>query len=104
MRKRRFDEGALSLSSVRLTFKLDEAGYPIECQPYQQKESNRLIEEFMLLANASVAKKIAVTYPEHALLRRHAPPLMNRLVSSPLIISFITDHPCRMNFLDYVRH
>jgi protein SSD1 len=38
------------------------------------KEANKLIEEFMLLANMSVAKKIVVAFPEVALLRQHSPP------------------------------
>ncbi|RKP08845.1 hypothetical protein THASP1DRAFT_5099, partial [Thamnocephalis sphaerospora] len=79
LRKRRFDNGAVSINSIRLSFVLDDEGLPLECKVYQQKESNRLIEEFMLLANMSVAKKIAVSFPEHALLRRHAPPLQRRM-------------------------
>lgn len=35
----------------------------------------------MLLANLSVAKHIAVTFPEQTLLRRHAPPIMRRMES-----------------------
>jgi exosome complex exonuclease DIS3/RRP44 len=33
-----------------------------------------MVEEFMLLANISVAKKILSHYPEYAVLRRHPPP------------------------------
>ncbi|KAJ1721310.1 hypothetical protein LPJ53_004164, partial [Coemansia erecta] len=44
MRKRRFDSGALSLSSVKLSFDLDPSGNPTSCQPYPIKDSNRLIE------------------------------------------------------------
>ncbi|KAJ2307760.1 hypothetical protein IWW55_000800 [Coemansia sp. RSA 2706] len=79
MRKRRFDTGALSLHSVRLSFELDDAGQPVACQPYAIKDSNRLIEEFMLLANMSVAARIEASFPDSALLRRHAPPLERRL-------------------------
>ncbi|KAJ1719083.1 hypothetical protein LPJ53_006084, partial [Coemansia erecta] len=42
-------------------------------------DSNRLIEEFMLLANMSVAARITASFPEAALLRRHPPPLSRRL-------------------------
>ncbi|KAJ2354922.1 hypothetical protein GGF43_002986 [Coemansia sp. RSA 2618] len=79
MRKRRFDEGALSLHSVRLSFDLDSNGLPMGCQPYSIKDSNRLIEEFMLLANMSVAARIEACFPNAALLRRHSPPLERRL-------------------------
>ncbi|KAJ1736362.1 hypothetical protein LPJ72_001474 [Coemansia sp. Benny D160-2] len=79
MRQRRFDNGALSLSSVKLSFELNEAGEPIDCWPYAIKDSNRLIEEFMLLANMSVAARIEATFPDASLLRRHSPPLSRRL-------------------------
>ncbi|KAJ2005890.1 hypothetical protein H4R26_001697 [Coemansia thaxteri] len=79
LRKRRFDCGALSLSSVKLSFDLDELGSPIDCRPYIIKDSNRLIEEFMLLANMSVAARIEATFPDASLLRRHSPPLQRRL-------------------------
>ncbi|KAJ2080764.1 hypothetical protein H4R24_002856 [Coemansia sp. RSA 988] len=79
MRRRRFDEGALSLSSVKLSFELDDAGAPVDCWPYAIKDSNRLIEEFMLLANMSVAARIEASFPDASLLRRHSPPLQRRL-------------------------
>ncbi|KAJ1942017.1 hypothetical protein EC988_006606, partial [Linderina pennispora] len=79
MRKRRFDTGALSLNSVKLSFELNDSGMPVSCEPYKIKDSNRLIEEFMLLANMSVAARIEHTFPDAALLRRHSPPLQRRL-------------------------
>ena len=42
--------------------------------PAVQREANQLVEEFMLLANMSVAKIVADAFPEQALLRRHPPP------------------------------
>ena len=39
-----------------------------------RRETNSLVEEFMLLANISVAKKIFQHFPEFAVLRRHPPP------------------------------
>jgi exoribonuclease II len=41
---------------------------------YEARDSNRLIEEFMLLANMSVAKKLHSAFPELAVLRSHPPP------------------------------
>lgn len=41
---------------------------------YPIKDSNRLIEEFMLLANISVAEKISAVFPSAALLRCHPSP------------------------------
>ncbi|KAJ1646041.1 hypothetical protein LPJ64_002419 [Coemansia asiatica] len=79
MRNRRFASGALSLSSIKLSFELDDAGNPKSCKPYPIKDSNRLIEEFMLLANMSVAARIEASFPDASLLRRHSPPLARRL-------------------------
>ena len=81
MRKRRFENGALSINSIRLCFKLNEAGEPEDVWIYELKEANRLIEEFMLCANMSVAQKICNRFPDEALLRRHEPPIERRLVS-----------------------
>lgn len=45
-----------------------------DCAPAVQREANQLVEEFMLLANMSVAKIVADAFPDRALLRRHPPP------------------------------
>ncbi|KAJ3308022.1 hypothetical protein HDU76_004173 [Blyttiomyces sp. JEL0837] len=74
MRGRRFENGALAINSIKLWFSLDENGNPTGTGPYELKESNRLIEEFMLLANMAVAARIAEAFPESALLRRHDRP------------------------------
>lgn len=79
LRDDRFKNGALFMGSIKLSFELDPDGQPIGVSVYEQKESNRLIEEFMLLANISVAQKISAHFPEQAMLRRHAPPLERRL-------------------------
>jgi VacB/RNase II family 3'-5' exoribonuclease len=74
MRERRFAGGALRLSRLRLHFELGLDGYPMDAHPYYIKESNQLIEEFMLLANMSVAKFIFKAFPQSALLRAHPMP------------------------------
>ncbi|KAI8329913.1 hypothetical protein BD560DRAFT_416603 [Blakeslea trispora] len=79
MRKRRYENGSLSLNSVKLQFELDEFGTPTEVTAFEAKEANRLIEEFMLQANISVASKILRAFPEEALLRRHQDPTERRL-------------------------
>ncbi|RUS22900.1 hypothetical protein BC937DRAFT_95258 [Endogone sp. FLAS-F59071] len=79
LRDERYKNGALSMGSIKLSFELDLDGQPIGVSVYEQKESNRLIEEFMLLANVSVAQRISAHFPEQAMLRRHAPPLERRL-------------------------
>ncbi|KAI8643833.1 hypothetical protein BD408DRAFT_341610 [Parasitella parasitica] len=79
MRKERYDGGSLSMNSVKLQFVLDDKGDPISFSQFEAKDANRLIEEFMLLANISVAHRIAKAFPDEALLRRHEDPLSKRL-------------------------
>ncbi|KAI8334806.1 hypothetical protein BC941DRAFT_356217 [Chlamydoabsidia padenii] len=79
MRKRRYEEGALSLNSVKLSFTLDDQENPIGVSVYETKEANRLVEEFMLLANFCVAQKIYEAYPLMSLLRRHPRPIERQL-------------------------
>lgn len=75
LRKQRFSDGALRLDQLKLAFTLDyETGLPQGCHIYEYRDSNKLVEEFMLLANMAVAHKIHRAFPERALLRRHPPP------------------------------
>lgn len=43
-RAKRFDSGALSLNTPKLTFKLDDNGNPIEFRSYPIRDSNKLVE------------------------------------------------------------
>ncbi|KAF9945834.1 hypothetical protein BGZ72_000942 [Mortierella alpina] len=79
LRQNRFENGSLSINSIKLSFATDEIHNPLDVSVYELKESNRLIEEFMLLANMSVAKQICEFFPEQALLRRHEEPLEKRM-------------------------
>jgi ribonuclease R len=54
-RQQRFDKGAINFSSQEVRFKLDEKGKPIGITVKESKEAHQLIEEFMLLANRTVA-------------------------------------------------
>ncbi|XP_043347734.1 DIS3-like exonuclease 2 isoform X6 [Dermochelys coriacea] len=75
LRKQRFIDGALRLDQLKLSFTLDkESGMPQGCYIYQYRDSNKLVEEFMLLANMAVAHQIYRSFPQQALLRRHPPP------------------------------
>ncbi|XP_078258402.1 exosome complex exonuclease RRP44 isoform X2 [Rhinoraja longicauda] len=79
LKKQRIDKGALTLSSPEVRFHIDsETHDPIDLQAKELKETNSMVEEFMLLANISVAQKIYEEFSECALLRKHpAPPLSN---------------------------
>lgn len=80
LREKRFEEGALRLDQVKLQFTLDkETGLPSGYSLYVQRDSNKLIEEFMLLANMSVAEHIYKAFPAISMLRRHPPPQMKPL-------------------------
>ncbi|XP_075419097.1 exosome complex exonuclease RRP44 [Tenrec ecaudatus] len=79
LKKQRIEKGALTLSSPEVRFHMDsETHDPIDLQTKELRETNSMVEEFMLLANISVAKKIHEEFSEHALLRKHpAPPPSN---------------------------
>ncbi|XP_067898392.1 DIS3-like exonuclease 2 [Heterodontus francisci] len=80
LRRQRFDWGALRMDQSKIAFTLDsETGMPQGCYVYQYKDSNKLVEEFMLLANMAVAHSIYNSFREQALLRRHPPPQTNML-------------------------
>ena len=58
-RKERFKNGAINFSSTEVKFQLDETGKPTGIIVKESKESHQLIEEFMLLANRTVAAHVA---------------------------------------------
>ena len=58
-REKRMKAGAINFSSQEVRFKLDEKGSPIGIVIKESKESHQLIEEFMLLANRTVAEKVS---------------------------------------------
>jgi ribonuclease R len=59
IREKRIEDGSIEMGGIEVRFKLDGDGKkPISVYFKEQKESNKLIEEFMLLANRSVAKFI----------------------------------------------
>ncbi|OGI85924.1 ribonuclease R [Candidatus Nomurabacteria bacterium RIFCSPLOWO2_01_FULL_39_17] len=57
--KERFSRGAISLDQEEVKFVLDNKGVPIKVIKKEQGDSNKLIEEFMLLANKKVAETIS---------------------------------------------
>lgn len=59
MRATRMKAGAINFSSQEVRFRLDEKGKPIGIVVKESKESHQLIEEFMLLANRTVAEKVS---------------------------------------------
>ncbi|KZC11857.1 DIS3-like exonuclease 2, partial [Dufourea novaeangliae] len=75
MRNKRYASGALQIDQPKLFVTIDRTtGEPISYSIEENKESNRLIEEFMLLTNMIVANLLYNTIPETALLRNHKEP------------------------------
>ncbi|MEX1189559.1 MAG: ribonuclease R [Bacteroidia bacterium] len=59
LREQRFKKGSIAFDKVEVKFNLDKDGKPLGVYFKEQKEANMLIEDFMLLANRSVAEFIA---------------------------------------------
>lgn len=58
LREKRFKDGAIAFDRHEVRFEIDEKGKPLSVYFKYQKDSNKLIEEFMLLANRTVAEFI----------------------------------------------
>ena len=58
LRSQRFKKGAINFSSTEVRFQLDETGAPIGIIVKESKEAHQLIEEFMLLANRTIAEYV----------------------------------------------
>ncbi|KAI9882045.1 MAG: DNA-directed RNA polymerase II subunit L [Watsoniomyces obsoletus] len=75
LRQKRMDAGALNLASPEVRIQTEsETSDPVDVETKKMLDTNSLVEEFMLLANISVAEKIQKAYPLTALLRRHPTP------------------------------
>ncbi|EJD52508.1 RNB-domain-containing protein [Auricularia subglabra TFB-10046 SS5] len=76
LKAKRMAAGALNLASPEVKIHMDsaESSDPVDVEQKELRETNSLVEEFMLLANISVAAKNQETFPQIAVLRRHLPP------------------------------
>jgi ribonuclease R len=59
LRAERFRQGAISFETVEVKFQLDAQGKPLCIVPKVWQDTHRLVEEFMLLANARVARRVS---------------------------------------------
>lgn len=85
MRAKRITDGSIEMSSIEVRFKLDEiTKKPIGVTFKQQKEANKLIEEFMLLANRVVAKTLSDAKYTNVY-RTHDGPNLDKLESLALL-------------------
>ncbi len=58
LRAKRFKDGAIGFDRAEVRFEIDETGHPVSTYVKVAKDANKLVEEFMLLANRSVAEFI----------------------------------------------
>lgn len=86
MRGKRMAKGAISFDKVEVKFNLDENSEPIGVYFKEAKESNQLIEEFMLLANRKVAEFIG-KQKKTFVYRIHDEPDMDKLMNLQTVIS-----------------
>ena len=59
LRERRFKNGSIGFDRAEVRFEIDDKGHPIGTYVKVAKDANKLVEEFMLLANRSVAEMMA---------------------------------------------
>lgn len=78
LRYRRLESGAMSFESTEVKFVMNEKGVPLRVIPKVRKDAHKLIEEFMLLANRSVAE-----YAFHYKDGRDQNPMVYRVHESP---------------------
>ena len=83
LRKKRFSEGAISFERPEMKVIVDEKGRPVDVRQTFTKEANWLIEEFMLLANRSVAEFIATEGKMDGRERKKAKTFVYRIHDEP---------------------
>ena len=88
MRQKRMGTGAISFDKVEVKFNLDEAANPIGVFFKTSKDANKLIEEFMLLANKKVAEFIGKQNPKKTFVYRvHDEPDESKLAALQGVVS-----------------
>ncbi len=88
MRRTRMDKGAISFDKVEVRFQLNEKNEPVSVYFKESKDANKLIEEFMLLANRKVAEFIGKQKPKKTFVYRvHDDPDEDKLMALNGIVS-----------------
>ncbi len=88
MRRKRMQNGAISFDKVEVKFNLDENNEPTGVYFKMSKDANKLIEEFMLLANKKVAEFIGKQNPKKTFVYRiHDEPDDQKLIDLKNIVS-----------------
>ena len=87
--KKRFDNGAITLETEEVKFNLDENGVPISVYVKDRKDIHKMIEEWMLLANRTVAKyaaDLAEKDPNVFVYRIHALPNEEKMLDLSIFL------------------
>ncbi|MGB5378046.1 ribonuclease R [Muriicola sp.] len=88
MREKRMNAGAISFDKLEVKFNLNEDNVPVSVYFKEAKDANKLIEEFMLLANRKVAAFIGKQRPEKTFVYRvHDEPNEEKLMALNGIVS-----------------
>jgi ribonuclease R len=91
LRKKRLQQGAITFDRVEVKFNLDENAEPVGVFFKESKDANKLIEEFMLLANRKVAEfigsKKGVETKNTFIYRVHDEPNLDKLMALQSIVS-----------------
>ncbi|MDX2246322.1 MAG: ribonuclease R [Bacteroidia bacterium] len=98
LRVKRMGAGSIEFESVEVKFKLDENGHPLGVIRKEMKDSNRLIEDFMLLANRRVAEYLYTIFdnpPLPSVYRIHDKPDPEKLST---LARFVTHFGYEVNF------
>lgn len=66
LREERFKKGSIAFERIEMKFEIDEKGKPLSVFFKESKDSNKLIEEFMLLANKRVAEFVGKTKKQNS--------------------------------------
>ena len=83
LRDRRFKAGAIDFDRPEMKVEVDDAGKPLNVYEKVSKEANWLIEEFMLLANRTVAEYVATGGQMNAVQAKNAPTFVYRVHGEP---------------------
>lgn len=79
MRKKRFENGSVDFDLPEIRVVLDEKGHPIDIVPRERHEANQMIEEYMLLANRSIAAEFGAEKYGGFIFRVHDVPNKERI-------------------------
>ncbi|ORX43377.1 RNB-domain-containing protein [Piromyces finnis] len=89
LKEERYANGAVSLNRKKLWFQLNQDDeLPLDFGIYETREANSLVEEFMLLANTTVANMLYEKYSDESLLRCHEAPTKDNIKKYLALIEF----------------